>query len=83
MTLCNMSIEAGARAAMVAPDETNHCVHEGAEVCTAGEAWDRAGDVLAHAFLRCGAHFDKTLAIDAADLAPYVTWGTNPAWLCR
>ena len=78
MTLCNMSIEAGARAAMVAPDETTIAYMKGRRFAPQGEAWDKAVTYWRTLSSDAGAHFDKTLAIDAADLAPYVTWGTNP-----
>jgi 3-isopropylmalate/(R)-2-methylmalate dehydratase large subunit len=78
MTLCNMSIEAGARAAMVAPDETTFAYVKGRRFAPKGAAWDAA---VAHwRTLRsdAGAKFDKVIEVDAAALAPFVTWGTNP-----
>jgi len=83
MTLCNMSIEAGARAAMVAPDETTIAYMKGRRFAPQGEAWDRAVTYWRTLSSDAGAHFDKTLAIDAADLAPYVTWGTNPGMVVQ
>src|SRR6267142_1256155 len=68
MTLCNMSIEAGARAAMVAPDETTIAYMKGRRFAPQGEAWDRAVTYWRTLSSDAGAHFDKTLAIDAADL---------------
>jgi 3-isopropylmalate/(R)-2-methylmalate dehydratase large subunit len=78
MTLCNMSIEAGARAAMVAPDETTFAYVRGRKFAPQGEAWDKAVSYWRTLTSDPGAHFDQVLHIDAATLAPYVTWGTNP-----
>jgi 3-isopropylmalate/(R)-2-methylmalate dehydratase large subunit len=78
MTVCNMSIEAGARAGMVAPDETTFAYLEGRPRAPQGPAWDAA--VAAWRELRTDddATFDKEVVIDASSLAPFVTWGTNP-----
>ncbi len=78
MTVCNMSIEAGARAGMVAPDETTFAYLQGRPKVPAGADWDAA--VAAWRELRSddGARFDATVDIDAATLTPFVTWGTNP-----
>ena len=78
MTICNMSIEAGARAGMIAPDDTTFEYLKGRPHAPAGEAWDAA--VAAWSELRTDddATFDKTVDIDASQLTPYVTWGTNP-----
>ena len=78
MTLCNMSIEAGARAGMVAPDETTFAYLRGRPFAPKGEVFERA--VAAWKTLRSdpGARFDKTVELKAADLIPQVTWGTNP-----
>jgi 3-isopropylmalate/(R)-2-methylmalate dehydratase large subunit len=78
MTMCNMSIEAGARAGMVAPDETTFGYLKGRPHAPAGADWDAA---LAHwRTLRTepGATFDREVVLDAAGLSPFVTWGTNP-----
>lgn len=78
MTMCNMSIECGARAGMVAPDETTFAYLDGRPYAPPGEAWDKA---IARWHLLAtdeGAHFDKDITIDASHLAPIVTWGTNP-----
>jgi len=78
MTVCNMSIEAGARAGMVAPDETTYEFLRGRPYAPTGSAWDEA--VAAWAQLRTddGAEFDTEIYIDAGALSPFVTWGTNP-----
>ena len=78
MTLCNMSIEAGARAGMVAPDETTIAYVEGRRFApTAGE-WDKAVAYWRSLPSDESAAFDKIVEIDAAQLCPFVTWGTNP-----
>jgi len=78
MTICNMSIEAGARAGMVAPDETTYAYLKGRPHAPKGADWDAA--VAAWDRLRTdpGAEFDTEVFIDAATLSPFVTWGTNP-----
>jgi 3-isopropylmalate/(R)-2-methylmalate dehydratase large subunit len=78
MTLCNMSIEAGARAGMIAPDETTFQYLKGKRFAPQGDDWKEA--VAYWRTLRSdeGAQFDRTLEIDAAKLAPFVTWGTSP-----
>ena len=78
MTICNMSIEAGARAGMVAPDETTFDYLRGRPHAPTGADWDAA--VAAWSQLRTddGAEFDTEVYIDAATLSPFVTWGTNP-----
>jgi len=78
MTICNMSIEAGARAGMVAPDETTYEFLRGRQYAPTGAEWDEA--VAAWDQLRTdeGAQFDTEIHIDAATLSPFVTWGTNP-----
>jgi 3-isopropylmalate/(R)-2-methylmalate dehydratase large subunit len=78
MTLCNMSIEAGARAAMVAPDETTFAYVQGRRFAPQGDAWDKSVAYWKTLTSDAGARFDKVLNIDAATLAPFVTWGTNP-----
>ncbi|MCH9666757.1 MAG: 3-isopropylmalate dehydratase large subunit [Actinomycetia bacterium] len=78
MTICNMSIEAGARAGMVAPDETTLEFLRGRPHAPEGADWDAA--VAAWSLLRSdeGAEFDTEVFIDASTLSPFVTWGTNP-----
>ena len=78
MTICNMSIEAGARAGMVAPDETTFEYLRGRPHAPAGSDWDDA--VAAWQLLRTddGAEFDAEVYLDASTLSPFVTWGTNP-----
>ena len=78
MTICNMSIEAGARAGMVAPDETTYEFLRGRPHAPTGADWDAA--IAAWDRLRTddGAEFDTEVYIDAATLSPFVTWGTNP-----
>ena len=78
MTLCNMSIEAGARAGMVAPDETTFAYLRGRRFVPQGEAWDQAVAYWKTLPTDPGAQFDRVVEIDAASLAPAVTWGTNP-----
>jgi 3-isopropylmalate/(R)-2-methylmalate dehydratase large subunit len=79
MTLCNMSIEAGARAGMVAPDATTIAYVKGKRFAPAGSEWDQAVEHWHSLPSDSGAQFDKVLEIDAAQLSPFVTWGTNPA----
>jgi len=83
MTLCNMSIEAGARAAMVAPDETTFAYVKGRRFAPQGEAWEKAVRYWRTLDSDAGASFDKVLEIDAATLAPFVTWGTNPGMVVQ
>ena len=78
MTLCNMTIEAGARAGMVAPDETTFAYLKGRPHAPQGAAWDRAVAYWRTLPSDEGAQFDTRIEIDAAALAPFVTWGTNP-----
>ncbi len=78
MTVCNMSIEAGARAGMIAPDETTFDYLRGRPDAPTGEEWDRA--VADWSLLRTDddAVFDEVVDVDADALTPFVTWGTNP-----
>jgi 3-isopropylmalate/(R)-2-methylmalate dehydratase large subunit len=78
MTVCNMSIEAGARAGMIAPDETTFAYLEGRRFSPKGEAWKRAVAEWSKLPTDPGAKFDRELVIDAATLVPYVSWGTSP-----
>jgi 3-isopropylmalate/(R)-2-methylmalate dehydratase large subunit len=78
LTLCNMSIEAGARAGMVAPDETTFAYLAGREHAPKGAAWDAALARWRALPSDPGAPFDREVSIDAAAIAPTVTWGTSP-----
>lgn len=78
MTLCNMSIEAGARAGMVAPDETTFAYMEGRRFAPKGEEWQAALEYWRTLPSDQGAAYDKVIEINASRLAPFVTWGTNP-----
>ena len=78
MTICNMSIEAGARAGMIAPDETTFAYLEGRPAAPTGPAWEQALDDWRTLVSDPDAAFDSEFAIDVAELAPQVTWGTNP-----
>jgi 3-isopropylmalate/(R)-2-methylmalate dehydratase large subunit len=78
MTVCNMSIEAGARAGMIAPDETTYAYLKGRRFAPQGAAWDAAIAEWSKLPSDPGAKFDRELVIDAATLVPYVSWGTNP-----
>ena len=78
MTICNMSIEAGARAGMVAPDETTFAYLEGRPGVPTGAEWERRLDEWRSLPSDEDAAFDRELEIDARKLAPQVTWGTNP-----
>lgn len=78
MTICNMSIEAGARAGMVAPDQTTFEYIKGRPHAPEGQDWDDAVAYWESLPTDPGAQFDAEVHIDAATLSPYVTWGTNP-----
>ena len=78
MTVCNMSIEAGARAGMIAPDQTTFDYLLGRPHAPTGEQWDRAVEGWRGLHTDDDATFDAEVRIDAATLTPYVTWGTNP-----
>ena len=78
MTICNMSIEAGARAGMVAPDETTFAYVEGRPGAPAGPEWERRLDEWRSLPSDEDAAFDREVEIDVRELAPQVTWGTNP-----
>ena len=78
MTLCNMSIEAGARAGMVAPDETTFAWLQGRDFAPAGDAWAAALADWASLRSDAGAAFDREVRLDADAIAPMVTWGTSP-----
>jgi 3-isopropylmalate/(R)-2-methylmalate dehydratase large subunit len=78
MTVCNMSIEAGARAGMIAPDDTTFTYLKGRRFSPKGEAWDRAVEQWRSLVTDEDATFDRELNIDATKLVPTVTWGTSP-----
>ncbi|MFJ6652169.1 3-isopropylmalate dehydratase large subunit [Microbacterium sp. NPDC091313] len=78
MTMCNMSIEAGARAGMVAPDETTFAYLEGRPHAPKGQDWDDAVAYWRTLPSDEGAVYDAEVYLDAAELTPFVTWGTNP-----
>jgi 3-isopropylmalate/(R)-2-methylmalate dehydratase large subunit len=79
MTVCNMSIEAGARAGMVAPDDVTFAYLDGRPHAPAGTQWEQALDDWRALVTDQDATFDRTVMIDASTLRPHVTWGTNPA----
>ncbi len=79
MTVCNMSIEAGARAGLVAPDDTTFAYLEGRPFAPRGKAWEQALDDWRALVTDDDATFDKEVTIDGSTLAPHVSWGTNPA----
>jgi 3-isopropylmalate/(R)-2-methylmalate dehydratase large subunit len=78
MTLCNMSIEAGARMGMIAPDETTFAYLQGRPLAPKGEMWKAALADWRTLFSDADAVFDKTVTLDAASLSPQVTWGSSP-----
>jgi 3-isopropylmalate/(R)-2-methylmalate dehydratase large subunit len=79
MTICNMSIEAGARAGMVAPDDTTFAYLDGRPRAPKGTAWERALDEWRALTTDDGAAFDREVMLDADELRPHVSWGTNPS----
>jgi 3-isopropylmalate/(R)-2-methylmalate dehydratase large subunit len=79
MTLCNMTIEAGARAGMIAPDDTTFSYLEGRPFAPRGRDWDEAVEAWGTLASDPGATFDRVVTVDATAIAPWVTWGTNPA----
>ncbi|WP_203310572.1 MULTISPECIES: 3-isopropylmalate dehydratase large subunit [Sphingomonas] len=78
MTLANMSIEGGARAGLVAPDDTTFAYLKGRPMAPAGEAWDRAVAWWRTLATDPGARYDKSVRLDASEIAPALTWGTSP-----
>ncbi|MEV6641127.1 3-isopropylmalate dehydratase large subunit [Amycolatopsis sp. NPDC051371] len=78
MTVCNMSIEAGARAGMIAPDETTFAYLKGRPHAPSGADWDTAVENWRQLRTDDGAEFDAEVHLDASELTPFVTWGTNP-----
>ena len=79
MTVCNMSIEAGARAGTVAPDDTTFAYVEGRPHAPQGADWERALEDWRTLPTDPGATFDREVTLDATELKPFVSWGTNPA----
>jgi 3-isopropylmalate/(R)-2-methylmalate dehydratase large subunit len=78
MTVCNMSIEAGARAGMIAPDEVTYAYLAGRPRAPQGQAWERALEAWRALPSDAGARFDREVTIDAAAVEPMITYGTNP-----
>ncbi len=78
MTVCNMSIEAGARAGMIAPDETSYAYLEGRPFAPQGAAFQEAVEYWRTLPSDAGASFDREMELDISDLVPQVSWGTNP-----
>jgi 3-isopropylmalate/(R)-2-methylmalate dehydratase large subunit len=78
MTVCNMSIEAGGRAGMVAPDDTTYAYLEGRLHAPKGKEWEKALAAWQTLPSDEGAHYDQLVEVDASSLTPHVTWGTNP-----
>ncbi len=78
MTVCNMSIEAGARAGMIAPDDTTFAYLKGREFSPKDEDWDKAVAEWRKLASDPGAKYDREMVIPAIELAPFVTWGTSP-----
>ena len=83
MTVCNMSIEAGARAGMIAADETTFAYIKGRQFAPKGDDFAKAVERWKQLPSDKGATYDKTVIINAADLVPYVTWGTNPGMVVK
>jgi 3-isopropylmalate/(R)-2-methylmalate dehydratase large subunit len=79
MTVCNMSIEAGARAGLVAPDDTTFAYLEGRKHAPKGAAWEQALDDWRSLVTDADASFDKEVVLDGGKILPHVSWGTNPA----
>ncbi|MFT4299053.1 MAG: 3-isopropylmalate dehydratase large subunit [Aeromicrobium sp.] len=78
MTICNMSIEWGAKAGLIAPDQTTFDYIQGRPHAPQGEAWDEAVAYWSSLVTDEDAHFDKIVTLDASKVTPFVTWGTNP-----
>ncbi|EFL89556.1 3-isopropylmalate dehydratase large subunit [Ahrensia sp. R2A130] len=78
MTVCNMTIEGGARAGLIAPDQKTFDYIEGKPKAPTGKAWDMALDYWKTLFTEDDAHFDKVVTLDARDLTPIVSWGSSP-----
>jgi 3-isopropylmalate/(R)-2-methylmalate dehydratase large subunit len=78
MTVCNMSIEAGARAGLIAPDETTYAYVKDRPKAPKGKAFDMAMEYWKTLYTDEGAHFDKVVVLDASNLPPIVSWGSSP-----
>jgi 3-isopropylmalate/(R)-2-methylmalate dehydratase large subunit len=78
MTVCNMTIEGGARAGLIAPDEKTYAYLNGRPKAPKGAMWDAAMKYWETLYTEDGAHFDRVIRLDAASLPPIVTWGTSP-----
>ncbi len=78
MTICNMSIEAGARVGLIAPDQTTFDYLRDKPMAPKNTQWDMAYEYWTHLYSDPDAYFDKEVKIDAGDIAPQMTWGTNP-----
>jgi 3-isopropylmalate/(R)-2-methylmalate dehydratase large subunit len=78
MTVCNMSIEAGAKAGMIAPDDTTFAYLDGRPYAPKGAQWERALDVWRSLSTDSNAQYDSEVVLDAAAIQPHVSWGTNP-----
>jgi len=78
MTVCNMSIEAGAKAGLMAPDETTFAYLEGRQQAPKGAAWDHALDAWRKLPTDPGASFDSEVVLDGSEIGPQISWGTNP-----
>ena len=78
MTICNMSIEAGARAGLIAPDETTFAYLKGKPHAPSGDDWDRAVEYWRSLPSDSDARFDAEVILNADEIEPFVTWGTNP-----
>ncbi|EHN12253.1 3-isopropylmalate dehydratase large subunit [Patulibacter medicamentivorans] len=78
MTICNMTIEGGGRAGMIAPDQTTFDYVQGKPAAPKGEAWDAAVEQWKQLYTDEGAVFDKEIVVDVTQLSPRVTWGTTP-----
>jgi 3-isopropylmalate/(R)-2-methylmalate dehydratase large subunit len=79
MTVCNMSIEAGARAGLIAPDDTTFAYLDGKPFAPRGKDWEAALDAWRALVTDADATFDKEVVLDAGSLRPHVSWGTNPS----
>ena len=83
MTVCNMSIEFGAKAGMIAPDDTTFAYLEGRPHAPKGADWEAALDEWSALRTDEGARFDRDVVLDGTDIAPHVTWGTNPGQVIK
>ena len=83
MTVCNMSIEGGARAGMIAPDDTTFDYLKGRQFAPQGDAFDAAVEQWRKLPTDAGASFDNLVEVEASDLEPFVTWGTNPGMVTK